>query len=189
MLAADTVVDEEEAGGVVRLFHRGQTGVIRAPEGLLPLALEEIALRDVRSRLGSRRRQLVHRPADSARVPARRPSRRVEGPGTPEAGWTAGDDRQRERVEHRGIGGGVPRRRQLRLPRRPARPLLKCSDDPPVAAGGEQRIGQRALLIACQAAMRGATRTGSREGSVPLRRGPRPDEVAFRCAPAGRRRR
>jgi hypothetical protein len=46
-VATNTVMDDEETAGIVVLFHRGQSRVVRTPEGLLPRALEEVALRYV----------------------------------------------------------------------------------------------------------------------------------------------
>src|SRR6266536_6606984 len=70
LFAANALVDEEEAGGIVLLFHSRQPRIIRSPERLRPGTLEEIALRDIGSRLGRHFKQLIHRAVHSAGMPA-----------------------------------------------------------------------------------------------------------------------
>ena len=58
-LAADAVVDEEQTVGVVCPLHLAQASIIGAPEGGMPVALEEIALRYVGSCVRHNFAQLV----------------------------------------------------------------------------------------------------------------------------------
>src|SRR5690242_11539655 len=70
LLAADPVVDKEQACGVVFRFNGPQPQVIRSPVGFLPVGLEIVALRDVRSRAGRGFLEFAHCPADRIGVTA-----------------------------------------------------------------------------------------------------------------------
>ena len=60
VLTADAVVDEEETAGVILMFHRSQSRVVRTPERSLPRALEEVA-RHIRTRVSHHLQQFIHR--------------------------------------------------------------------------------------------------------------------------------
>ena len=60
----------------------------------------------------------------------------------------AGDDRQREGVEHRRVHRGVPRGGD-RLGRRAGEALLEMQLDRPMPAGGEQRVGEPLPPVRC----------------------------------------
>src|SRR6266511_3068756 len=87
-VTANAVVDEEETAGIILLFRRGQSRVVRAPERLLPRALEEVALRDVRTGVRHHLQQFIHRPVDGAGIPA----------GGRQIGFMAGNAGERRRA-------------------------------------------------------------------------------------------
>src|SRR5262249_2350117 len=60
-LAANALMDEEEAVGIVFLLHGGQPRIVRPPKRSPPLGLEEIAFRDVRARFVDHFEKRVHR--------------------------------------------------------------------------------------------------------------------------------
>src|SRR5438128_4720939 len=144
------VMDEEEAGRVILLFHRRQSGVIRTPEGLLPGALEEVAFRDIGPCPGYDLQQFVHRCADLAGMSASDCNiRLMTGDAGESRRSTAGDDRQGKRIQHSGIRGGVPGRRQF-FGRRPGKSLVEMQGHTPMAATREERIHEARLLIPFQ---------------------------------------
>src|SRR5215207_2649783 len=108
VLTAYAVVDEEETAGVILMFHRSQSRVVRTPERSLPRALEEVALRHIRTRVSHHFQQFIHRPVDGVGIPAGR----------------------------RQIGRA-----------RSGESFVEMQRYAPVAAAGEQRIRQGALLI------------------------------------------
>jgi hypothetical protein len=49
ILAADAVVEEEEAAGIVFVLDGAKPSVVLAPEGVLPIWLEEVGLPHIRA--------------------------------------------------------------------------------------------------------------------------------------------
>src|SRR5215208_1500051 len=140
VLTADAVVDEEETTGVILTFHRSQSRVVRAPERLLPRALEEVALRHIRTRVSHHLLQFIHRPVDGVGIPA---SCRQIGFMPYHLGErrraAAGNDCQGERVQYYGIHRGVfGRRKNVRA--RSGESLVEMQRYTPVTAAGEQGI-------------------------------------------------
>src|ERR671911_30610 len=70
VLTAYAVVDEEETAGVILMFHRSQSRVVRTPERSPPRALEEVALRHIRTRVSHHLQQFIHRSVDGGGIPA-----------------------------------------------------------------------------------------------------------------------
>src|SRR4030095_8196970 len=84
-LAPHPVMDEEEPVGVVALLDREEARVVRAPVGLLPGFLEEVALGHVRACGGRYPPDLPHRALDRGGARARAGGGGVGpsgGPGT-----------------------------------------------------------------------------------------------------------
>src|SRR5471032_2864804 len=65
------VMNEEQAIGIILIFHGEQPAVIRTPESPLPVGVEEIAFGDVRTGIRNQLAYFVHRAPDGPRVPAR----------------------------------------------------------------------------------------------------------------------
>src|SRR5262245_26405698 len=65
ILAADAVVDKEQALGIVVVLHLPQPLVVGAPEGASPIGLEVVGFRDVGPGLGDELAQLPHRGGDA----------------------------------------------------------------------------------------------------------------------------
>src|SRR5437764_447402 len=70
VFAANPVMHEEEAVGVVFLLDGQQSRIVRAPIGGLPVGLEEVAFGKIRARPRCHAFQLVHRFADRASISA-----------------------------------------------------------------------------------------------------------------------
>src|SRR5208283_2293409 len=61
VFAADAVMEEEEALGIVFVLYRAKPRVIFAPEGVLPIRLEKVGFPDIRSGAGQELADFVHR--------------------------------------------------------------------------------------------------------------------------------
>src|SRR3984957_5782624 len=61
VLTADAVMEEEEAVGIIFTLDREKPGVVFAPEGLLPMRLEEVSLPHIRANAGQELADRVHR--------------------------------------------------------------------------------------------------------------------------------
>src|SRR5580658_6161063 len=59
--AADAVMDEEEALGIVFVLDRAQPRVVLAPEGVLPVRLEKVGFPDIGADAGQELADFVHR--------------------------------------------------------------------------------------------------------------------------------
>src|SRR5918993_3596049 len=147
VLTAYAVVDEEETAGVILVFHRSQSRVVRTPERSPPRALEEVALRQIRTRVSHHLQQFIHRTVDGVGIPA---GCRQIGIMPYHLGErrraAAGNDCQGERVQYYGIHRGVFGRRQ-NVRARSGESFVEMQRYAPVAAAGEQRTRQGAFLI------------------------------------------
>src|SRR5581483_12462211 len=108
ILAADAVVDVEQSIGIVAALDLEQARVVRAPQSLLPVGLEVVALVDISAAVRRRRAQRIHGSVD---VLAMILCRRDVRPGKAvEHRWSAGgDDHQRKGIERIGMSCGVLR--------------------------------------------------------------------------------
>ena len=132
-LAADPVMNEEEAIGIVLVLQREQPRVVRTPEGFAAIPGRRNCPPTHRSRLRHQLPHLVHGPFDRVPHPRARPRGRARGrgcrdrPAAPAAPLIAS-------AKASSTAGfvAVSRAAAIASAGAPARPLLTCSVDAPV---------------------------------------------------------
>src|SRR5260370_503979 len=103
VFAADAVVDEEEAGGIVFVLDRAEPRIIFAPKGVLPIRLEEVGFPDIGADAGQKLADFVHSPVGGLSLALRDRRVRLMSGNAGIGGLLEGAaDYEREGVDHRG---------------------------------------------------------------------------------------
>src|SRR5262249_1121840 len=111
--AAHAMVDEEQAGRIVSLFHGEEPRVVRPPIGVLPPSLEEIAFGKIAAAARGDRLQYCHGPSDFAGgFPGGAEIWFVAGDSRIGGGPFAPEDREPKGVEPLGVHRRIARQRE-----------------------------------------------------------------------------
>src|SRR5262249_53912839 len=122
VLAADAMMEKEEAVGIVFVLDRAKPRIVSAPEGVLPIRLEEVGFPDVGANAGQELADFAHGRVDGLSLAAGGRRVRLVAGNARIGGLSQGaGDRQRESVRDRWIhrrilGRGDRLRRRAREP-------------------------------------------------------------------------
>ena len=134
---------KEQSCRVIFLLHRSESRIIAAPVRMLPVFLEEIALRDVRSSVWRQYVQLVHASMNPLAGFSRCFDIRLVAAYPWVPALSVSDNRQRKRAEEAGFVA-VSRAASMASRGAPASPLLKCSS---ISFRGENRQTMRSPAV------------------------------------------
>ena len=146
VFAADAVMEEEEAIRIVFVLDRAKPRVVLAPEGVLPVRLEEIGFPDVGADAGQELADFVHRFVHGLSLALRdRRVRLMAGYAGIGGLSERAADRQREGVDDRWVHRRILRRGD-RLRRR-ARKALVDMQRHAMLSGGDERVDEVFALV------------------------------------------
>src|SRR5580700_8553042 len=147
VLTADAVMEEEETVGIVFTFDREKPVVVFAPEGLLPMRLEEVSLPHIRANAGQELADRVHRLVHGLGLGPRGCRVWLMARNVWIGGRSAGAaDRERERIDDRRVHRCIPGRSD-RLSGRAGEPFVEVKLDGPMLRRRDQRVGQALAMI------------------------------------------